>query len=154
MLSRELPYNPTEQTGICDHLGRWQMGLVTNPLILSVLHFHKCQHVWNLEGKEKLEHKKIWCRGGSCELNKNTHSLVLDAGISMPQCNINEIQQHHGVFAVSSLGMCCVRIEHGSEDKVTYCEGIFYLSESKGVEFMRACRTLAKVLNTETRWQM
>lgn len=57
---------------------------------------------------------------GSCELDKNTHSSVLHAGISMPQCNINEIQQHHRVFAVSSLGMRCARIEDELNDKVTF----------------------------------
>lgn len=38
----------------------------------------------------------------------------------MPQCNINEIQQHHSVFAVSSLGMRCVWIEREFKDKVTF----------------------------------
>lgn len=44
ILSQEPVYNPIVQAGIWDHLGRWQMGLVTNLLILSSLHFHKCQH--------------------------------------------------------------------------------------------------------------
>ncbi|MEQ2205083.1 hypothetical protein XENOCAPTIV_024972 [Xenoophorus captivus] len=52
--------------------------------------------------------KKLKKMLGFVKLDKTTHSSVLQAGMPMPQCNIDETQQHHRVLPVSTLGMCFV----------------------------------------------
>lgn len=71
ILSEELAFNPTVQTGIWDHLGRWQMGLVTNPLILSSIHFHKCQHAFSLVVTQNIKAKRNLMQE-FCEIDKYT----------------------------------------------------------------------------------
>lgn len=110
-------YNPRVQAGIWDHLGRWQMGLVTNPLIPSSLNFHKCQHAWSHVGGQEVTAKRGLTQK-FCELDKKTcshpHFISQSCRLEKSDCSATLLKFSNNtgclLSSVSSLGIYRVQM--------------------------------------------